>query len=511
MINVDEITIVTAQPCELYFLWQLDIQLLNFFELGYKKKNIHVLISQPSEDELVVVLKNFMQRNKDYAYFFIYQDTRENFHYDSTIRPHLIKKHILSNGVISKMLYLDSDVIFKCKLQLEGMLDDSNNYVSDTKIYLNSKYVIRNTSEYALQELATIVGISVEDIVVNDINCGGAQYLLKNLDFEFWNKVEYDSEKIYLYLENQNLKKRENEILDKTSDKRRIQSWCADMWAVFYNLIYFAKSVKIANELAFCWPWEKIEKSTTKKIIHYSGDYDAERGSYFVKTLFRDRAPFFNFINLFQINTDNVSSIILAYIRKVEERLSKSRKKLDLTLIFDLRNITEIKPNNLINSLCYYQKSFDIKLVVYTKEEIPILKEYANYSSAFSYFYGSSEGLINLIKENNRILVAEEAVIFPTKFLEQLLKIEYNSNEFIEFILYAVNMNNFYSLGFGLFLDYEILNSLKNKIYSTVENLSVNLFNKESLQKYLDLGNIEECLVNRQIENKCQVFKFKNS
>ncbi len=52
--------------------------------------------------------------------------------------------------------------------------------------------------------MCSIVGISEDTVIENDSHTGGAQYLLKHITKEFWEKVYEDSESIFCLLEDFN-------------------------------------------------------------------------------------------------------------------------------------------------------------------------------------------------------------------------------------------------------------------------------------------------------------------
>ena len=50
-----------------------------------------------------------------------------------------------------------------------------------------------------------------------------------------------------------------------------IQSWCADLWAVQFNLWYRNLETKVVKELDFAWATESIEKLNSCTIFHNAG------------------------------------------------------------------------------------------------------------------------------------------------------------------------------------------------------------------------------------------------
>ena len=56
--------------------------------------------------------------------------------------------------------------------------------------------------------MAEVIGIPTDVIKNNNNNSGGAQYLIKNTDYTFWEKVFVDSEVLYYALFEFNKKNR---------------------------------------------------------------------------------------------------------------------------------------------------------------------------------------------------------------------------------------------------------------------------------------------------------------
>jgi hypothetical protein len=114
--------------------------------------------------------------------------------------------------------------------------------------------------------MSRIVGIDKSFIIANQENSGGAQYLLKNIPIEFWKKAYYDAEYKYRLVNDQIVK-------DKAIDPsiHEIQIWCADMWAVLWNLWFFDKQVKVTDKMAFSWATSHIAEWDKLPIYHNAG------------------------------------------------------------------------------------------------------------------------------------------------------------------------------------------------------------------------------------------------
>ena len=115
-----------------------------------------------------------------------------------------------------------------------------------------------------LAELTSLIGINREIAEANNDNSGGAQYFLKNVDATFWHKVMNDCIIIRKYLQHINKEFFANE-------DKGFQSWCADMWAVLWNLWFRDIETKNISEMDFSWASDPIEKVLKLGMFHNAG------------------------------------------------------------------------------------------------------------------------------------------------------------------------------------------------------------------------------------------------
>ena len=146
---------------------------------------------------------------------------------------------------------------------LDQFLEDEICYLSDTNSYINASYFDSKINQVLpekleehknrdiLGELASVIGISREICEANNDHSGGAQYLLKNVDDDFWSKVINDCILIRTYLQTVN----REYFKDENSG---YQSWCADMWAVLYNIWFREQETRVVPEMAFAWATDPI-------------------------------------------------------------------------------------------------------------------------------------------------------------------------------------------------------------------------------------------------------------
>jgi hypothetical protein len=178
--------------------------------------------------------------------------------------------------VTKAVFYCDCDVIFTYKFDVDKFKDDDINYLSDTNSYINASYFDSKIKDVkpekldlyktrdVLSELTSLVGITRQVAEEHNDHSGGAQYLLKGIGGSFWEKVMNDCIVIKTYLGNINKEFFENESTG-------FQSWCADMWAVLWNLWLRDQEVKVVPEMEFAWSSDRIEKLERVGILHNAG------------------------------------------------------------------------------------------------------------------------------------------------------------------------------------------------------------------------------------------------
>ena len=291
---MEDLVFVSVQPDIPYFHWQTKIYVNNFIDKGIKPDKIHVLFvmvdrDQESEESLKL---------KDYGINVHHiKDTREKNQkkYIPTLRPLALKEWLKNNPELGKCyFYHDSDIVFRELPDFNSLLNDDICYVSDTISYIGHDYILECCKRYETQhntlsngELLTkmceIIGISSDTVKNNQKNSGGAQYLIKNTDYLFWEKVFNDSIKLY-------------EMLLSFSKKypinHHIQMWTSDMWAVLWNIWLLGKETLITKNLDFSWATDTISIYEKKPILHMAGVTDGLKTTKFYKGEFINVNPF---------------------------------------------------------------------------------------------------------------------------------------------------------------------------------------------------------------------------
>lgn len=279
-----ELKFICAQPDDAYYTWQVHLWLESLKVIGHTDKAI-VLIFTPKGRE----------QNKNWAQVMdLYPETEFVFYkdeHDATsllgiyipiLRPYCLWRYFTDHPEMSEkgVFYCDSDILFMEGFNMNPFLQDDICYLSDTNSYINATYFdskIRDVKPDKLEayktrdildELSKMIGINRSICEQNNLNSGGAQYFLKNIDASFWSKVKNDCITIRLFLGNVNREFFENE-------SKGFQSWCADMWAILWNLWLREQQTRCIPEMNFAWATDPIGKLQTHTLFHNAGITDS--------------------------------------------------------------------------------------------------------------------------------------------------------------------------------------------------------------------------------------------
>lgn len=286
--------LICAQPTIKYYAWQVEVMLTNFRSLDiHNHFDVHVLFAYNEsldtvEDDLSWG-KSVENSFPEFSFYY-YNDTRRNISYISSIRPHILKKHFKQHPHLSRVsiFYHDCDIIFtKFPDFIANMSDDDENwYVSDTISYIGYEYVVSKGVD-VLEAMCAIIGIHPELVKERESQSGGAQYLMKGVDWMFFEKVERDCERLFRDISLLNTHKKQTDPYH-----HEIQIWCADMWAVLWNAWMRGYRTNIATEMDFCWATDSIDRCGQTYIFHNAGVTSDNRSSLFYKYDFKDRLPY---------------------------------------------------------------------------------------------------------------------------------------------------------------------------------------------------------------------------
>jgi hypothetical protein len=293
MENVNMI-FISAQSWDFQFVWQLEVQIVNFrkFEISDK---MHVLIWYPHPDTNPDT-PNFkmwfdLARKYPEVKFFFYRDkglSVSDFQlYVPQLRPQILAQHFDNYPELTKevIFYHDCDIIFNKLPDFDKLSEDEINWQSNTSEYLDYAYLRKKERQGKIPEneaisiLCGIGNVSVETMKSYTGKTGGAQYILKGIDGDFWRDVErqvIEIRKAFHYSQPDSVNKKYFDCEDGG-----FQSWCADMWAVNMALWSRNKVTDITKELDFSWATDDEETYLNKNIYHNAGATGRQAGIFY--------------------------------------------------------------------------------------------------------------------------------------------------------------------------------------------------------------------------------------
>lgn len=281
--------IICAQPIDRYFLWQVNLFVESCIQQGgFDEDRIHVLLYKTVGREFNNQDWDKLKQCYPKLNIYLYEDKGVQQHlglYIPVLRPHLLWQHFLAFPKLKNetIIYTDCDILWTSKPDIEKFYDNDICYISNAESYLNVDYLNskerdvlpEKLEEYKtrdiLQELCNIIGVDKSKAIENNHNAGGVQYILKNMDADFWKKIEKDVISIRQYFLSINNQFFENE-------NKGFQGWCADLWAILYNLWARNQEVQVVPEMDFAWSTDNIDRLQTTTIFHNAGITDTMQG-----------------------------------------------------------------------------------------------------------------------------------------------------------------------------------------------------------------------------------------
>lgn len=202
-------------------------------------------------------------------------DDRDDRSYIPSVKPYLWSKYLQEDKSRENesYFYLDGDVLFR---RVPEVLPNKDIwYGSDCGRYLSVDY-IDSTGKGIFEEMCKIIGVDANKI--RELNpVAGAQWVISNPSYEYWNKVYQDSNVLYKYL------------CSRTNSK--IQTWTAEMWAQLYNVYLFKKSVEVHDELDFSWSTDSVDRYYETAMLHNAG-VTRDKEAMFFKGKYTRNSPF---------------------------------------------------------------------------------------------------------------------------------------------------------------------------------------------------------------------------
>lgn len=294
-------TFISVQPDIPYFHWQIEVMLNNFIKLGINPNWIEVIFSYQND---ISVEGRELASRYPYVRFFFYKKTiLENHGYIPILRPDSLEQHFRAfpNLKNEPIFYHDSDIIFRQVPDFDKLNSDDNWYVSDTISYIGANY-IKSKSDQLFIEMCQLANIDPNLVESNQQNSGGAQYLMKGIDADFWREVKENCLNLYVYMRDREANERKTLSEEQLKSYNPIQKWCADMWAVLWNGLKRDKQVRITDELDFSWGTSDIKAYEKCNIMHNAGVTTSKDGLFY-KAEFINKNPFIEDLSSFKKDT----------------------------------------------------------------------------------------------------------------------------------------------------------------------------------------------------------------
>lgn len=300
---------ICAQPSELYFVWQVEVMLNNFIEMGIDLNYVDIVCTKKNNqipEEWKKLLNGYDAR------FFFYEDTRITKHYISSIRPNILKQHFNKNPNLKDetIFYHDCDIVFSNPINWSEFENDNVWYGSNSNSYISYEYILKKGQDI-FDEMIGIVNIDPQLVIENNNNSIGAQYILKDIDRFYWENVEKDSEQLFKQITHLNRKKKA-----KNKEYQPLQIWCADMWAVLWNGWKIGKTTICHPTLNFSWA-TFLEEDYFKMNIFHNAGITNDMGNYFCKTNYTKTLPYN--LNL-EIKENTASKKYYEWVQKTEKK-----------------------------------------------------------------------------------------------------------------------------------------------------------------------------------------------
>jgi hypothetical protein len=281
------LTTIVAISDDRCMSYQIHLFLESLQEQGFKS-DVHILIFRPADRPEWSNHFDKVEGLYPKVKFFRYSDDGSiinSLHiYHTLHRLYSLKEHFKAYPELEKhaILYLDSDVILTQPLDLEPYLEDEICYGANIASYNNLDYFDGKISrvrpekleeykrEDPLQKLWLSLGVDRELLRKYNDDTAGVHYLLKNIDYTFWEEVLNNCIPVILQFNHLNQKY----IEGSTTQQRANNGWqafCADIFVTLWSLWKQGKVTKHLLDLDFTWATDPIENVPLLKWFHCAG------------------------------------------------------------------------------------------------------------------------------------------------------------------------------------------------------------------------------------------------
>lgn len=282
---------VCAQPATDYYKWQVETLINNFISMGVNPNDMDIVcwkVNGVIPDDWVKLATTYPAR------FFFYDDLRETKHYISSIRPNILKQHFTEHPYLTDdvIFYHDCDILFTKNPVFwitDEMLEDNKWYGSDVRWYISHDYII-GKGEDVLDSMCSIMDIDKAIVKENELNCIGAQYLMKGITADYWDWVERKCETLFKDITELN-----NHKLKENPSYHTLQIWCSDMWSVLWKGWLMGYKTVAHPNFNFSWGTSSEEHYHYMNIMHNAGVTNNTSGLFYkadyINTLPYGKAP----------------------------------------------------------------------------------------------------------------------------------------------------------------------------------------------------------------------------
>lgn len=283
---------LSCQPAIPKFLWEVEVYVNNFLDMGIDPNDIHVVLGlEKNATKIPDQWKRLHRHFKGVTFFYI-NDTRPNTNtYQPSIQAHLLHKYWSQNRNLEKqsVFFHDSDFIFTKPFDFEPFLNDNIWYFSDTVSYIGADY-IRSKGEEVLEAMVDIAGLDKQFVIDQQKNSGGAQKLMKNVTAQYW----LDAYNLQLRLWNEIPPISQRIAKEKEAAGEyylQLQHWTMSMWAELWMAWKYGFETRVPKAFDFHFAIDKIDVWLDRAFFHNAGVTGPDSGLFF-KGMFDKELPY---------------------------------------------------------------------------------------------------------------------------------------------------------------------------------------------------------------------------
>lgn len=339
---------LVASSLEIRFIYEAKIQLQNFRRVGIDLKRVYYVFLLVGSEKYYKPKFDSLKEEFPEVNFRLFHDFRDEQYrdeYPSGCRLHVLRQFFDSDSSLLEktFCYMDSDVLFREKLD-EVTLSMANVwYGSDTYSYTSPAYIMEKGGPYMLADMAAICKVEYVKLAeLGKDEIVGAQYIIKEVDGKFWNDVEIAAYELHRYMDstidyfkkmaldtfNKDLPDKKKKTMENF-DYNPIQKFCADMWALHWVALSRGKTCKVHPELNMVMATDEYKKLDKVKIYHNNGIVDDPKQRFNITNSFWKHKAWREGTSPYQINWDHVDSngASFFYLQALRDYMETADKK----------------------------------------------------------------------------------------------------------------------------------------------------------------------------------------